>query len=75
VTSTSQSYPMPVSMAVLILQARICNPIHTNQAKIIPGAHWVQRSLSRHPDVKVKYCQYLEKVRAKVTATVGEKCK
>jgi len=59
---------MLVSMAIQIIQARA----QPNQAKIIPGTHWAQRFLSRHPGIKLKYCQYLEKVRAKATVTIEE---
>lgn len=66
---------MLMTMAIRILQARI---LHINQAgrdKIIPGIHWAQRFLSRHPSIKLKYCEYLDKARGKVTATVEERRK
>lgn len=59
---------MLVSMAVAILKARASE----SMVKIIPGIHWGCHFLSRNPSIKLKYCQYLEKVRAKVTATIEE---
>ena len=55
---------MLLSMAVAILRAR------GNQ--LIPGPRWPGRFFSRHPTINLKYVQYLEKVRAKVSATVEE---
>lgn len=52
------------SMSVAILRARGSNAI--------PGIHWGRRFLSRHPSIQLKYCQYLEKIRAKVSSTVEE---
>ena len=62
---------MLISMAIRILQARLTS----TSDKIIPGIHWAERFLSRHPSIKLKYCQYLEKTRTKVTATVEEQRK
>ena len=56
---------MLVSMAVAILQAR------SSTKNMVPGIHWRRHFLSRHPSIKLKYCQYLEKVWAKVT-TIAE---
>jgi len=56
-----------VSMAVAILRAR--------SSQVVPGIHWGRHFLSRQPSIKLKYCQYLEKARAKVTATVEEQRK
>ena len=58
---------MLVSMAVAILRAR--------SSKVIPGIHWGRHFLSRHPSIKLKYCQYLEKARTKVTAAIEEQRK
>ena len=55
---------MLLSMAVAILRAR--------GNKLIPGSHWPARFFARHHTINLKYVQYLEKVRAKVSATVEE---
>ena len=55
---------MLLSMAVAILRA--CD------SKLIPGIHWPSRFFARHPAINLKYVQYLEKVRAMVSATVEE---
>lgn len=55
---------MLLSMAVAILHAR--------NNKLIPGTNWPSRFFARHPAINLKYVQYLEKVRAKVSATVEE---
>ena len=55
---------MLLSMAVAVLRAR--------GNGLIPGPHWPTRFFARHPTFNLKYVQYLEKVRAKVSATVEE---
>ena len=57
---------MLLSMAVAILRSR------DSQNKHIPGVNWPSRFFARHPAINLKYVQYLEKVRAKVSATVEE---
>jgi len=60
---------MLISIAIRILQAQLTS----TSDKIIPGR--AERFLSRHPSIQLKYCQYLEKTRAKITATIEEQRK
>ena len=53
---------MVKTMAVHILYDRGVVP-----AK--PGVHWPQRFLERHPEVELRYIEYLERVRAKAATT------
>ncbi|KAF8421182.1 hypothetical protein EV426DRAFT_706803 [Tirmania nivea] len=52
--------------------AEWCGRMTRISTKVVSGIHWGHRFLARHPKIKLKYCQYLEKLRAKVTATVDE---
>ena len=57
---------MLLSMAIAILRA--CD----DKSKRIPRIHWPLRFFARPPAINLKYVQYLQKVRAKVSATVEE---
>ena len=57
---------MLLSMAVAILRSR------DSQNKCILVVNWPSRFFARHPAINLKYVQYLEKVHAKVSATVEE---
>jgi len=62
----------PSESKAMVAKASGVAILRARASKLIPGIHWSRHFLSRNPSIKLKYCQYLEKAQAKVTATVEE---